>query len=447
MLLAMQNILKKYQPIFDSIDTIKEIGTVTAVLGNLIESIGPRAAIGNQCQVVTADKTIDVEVVGLREDKLLLMGYDTPYGIDLGARVMHARQHLTISGGERLLGRVIDARGVPIDGRGPIYTYTSETIEVFNGAPDFTSRVTVDTQLHTGIKAFDMFTPLAEGQKIGIFSGSGVGKTVLLEMIAKYIDADVTVLALIGERNREVRDFLNQVFDPHALTNCVVVASTSDTAPLSRVKGAFTALAIADHFRHQGKRVVLLFDSISRFARAQREIGLAVGEPPTTRGYPPSVYTLLPQIVERCGAFTRGSLTGVFSVLVDGDDIDEPISDAMRGLLDGHVLLSRRKAQRGHYPAIDVCGSLSRLERTVLDDELYRAISIIRSGLALYEESEELIHIGAYEKGTDSQLDTVIDHLPDINALLRQPTDETEPFAITAQKVKQIAGHLSGDNK
>lgn len=438
----MQDLLEKYQSMFQSIETVTETGTVTAVLGNLIESIGPRAAIGNQCRIVTNDRIIDAEVVGLREDKLLLMGYDELYGIELGARVARTHKHLTINGGESLLGRVIDARGTPIDGNGEVYA--AETIEVFNGVADLNSRVAMNTQLHTGIKAMDAFVPLAEGQKIGVFSGSGTGKTMLLEMIAKNIDADVTVLALIGERNREVHNFVHNVFDSQTLSNCVVIASTSDTAPLARVKGAFTALSVADYFRRKGKRVALLFDSISRFARAQREIGLAVGEPPTTRGYPPSVYTLLPQIVERCGAYTHGSLTGVFSVLVDGDDIDEPISDAMLGLLDGHVLLSRQKAQRGHYPAIDVCRSLSRLERALLDSAHFQEVSTIRSGIALYEESAELIQVGAYQTGTNSELDRVIECLPEINRFLQQAPDESAPFEDTRTRLHEIAELLSG---
>lgn len=439
----MQDLLTKYQSLFQSVETIKEVGSVTAVLGNLIESIGPRVPIGCQCRIVTNERVIDAEVVGLREDKLLLMGYDEPHGIELGSRVLSTHPHLTINGGTGLLGRVIDSRGVAIDGRGGIYA--TEKIEVFNGVPSLTSRTALSTQIQTGIKALDAFIPLARGQKIGIFSASGTGKTMLLQMIARNIDADVIVLALIGERNREVYDFLHHIFDPEMLSNCVVVVSTSDTAPLARVKGAFTALSVADHFCRQGKHVALLFDSISRFARAQREIGLAIGEPPTTRGYPPSVYTLLPQIVERCGAYSYGSITGVFSVLVDGDDLDEPISDAMRGLLDGHVILSRQKAQRSHYPAIDVCASLSRLERTLLDDELSQQVARIRRALALYEESAELIQIGAYQQGSNSELDRAIELLPQIDAFLQQSVDHCEPLEATRARIQQLAAELVGE--
>lgn len=439
----MQDLLTKYQSLFQSVDTIKEVGTVTAVLGNLIESIGPRAAIGCQCRIITGKRVIDAEVVGLREDRLLLMGYDEPHGIELGARVLTTHPHLTVNGGAGLLGRVIDARGIAIDGRGEICT--TEKIEVFNGVPNLTSRIALSNQIQTGIKVLDGFIPLARGQKIGIFSGSGTGKTVLLQMIARNIDADVIVLALIGERNREVHDFIHYVFDPKALSNCVVVVSTSDTAPLARVKGAFTALSVADHFCRQGKRVALLFDSISRFARAQREIGLAIGEPPTTRGYPPSVYTLLPQIVERCGAYSYGSLTGIFSVLVDGDDLDEPISDAMRGLLDGHVVLSRQKAQRSHYPAVDVCASLSRLERMLFDDQLSQQVARIRRALALYEESAELIQVGAYQRGSNGELDRAIELLPQIEEFLRQPIDHCEPLEATRARIAQLADALAGE--
>ena len=438
----MQEVLQNYKAIIDTANPIKEVGIVTSVLGNLIESNGPRMAVGNQCKIVTGSKSIDAEVMGIREEKLLLMAYEDVHGIDLESRVICTHSHLSISGGDRLLGRVIDARGVPMDNQGEIYS--SESISVTNNVPDLRYRDKVNTQLLTGIKVIDAFMPLAEGQKVGIFSGSGVGKTMLLEMIARNINADVTVLALIGERNREVYDFMHHVFDAHRMANCVVVISTSDTAPLARVKGAFTALSIADYFCHQGKRVALLFDSISRFARAQREIGLAIGEPPTTRGYPPSVYTRLPQLIERCGLYTYGSLTGIFSVLVDGDDIDEPISDAMRGLLDGHIVLSRSKAQRNHYPAIDIRHSLSRLAKTLVNGELHKSVTKIRNGLALYEESEELIQIGAYQHGTNKELDMIIKYLPQINDALQQTMHENTTFAETKNAMQDIAYKLSG---
>ena len=319
----------------------------------------------------TRNRSVWAEVVGASGSNLRLMPYGEVDGIEVGSSVVGSGEYLNVPVSDKLLGRVLDARGRPIDGKGDIGS--ADFYSIYNTPPDVLDRAPIRSQLVTGIRALDALLPVGQGQRLGVFSGSGIGKSTLIGMIARNTEADVNVIALIGERSREVREFIEHDLGEEGLKRSVVVVSTSDTPPLARLRGAYVATAIAEYFRDQGQNAMLLFDSVTRFARAQREIGLAAGEPPATRGYPPSVFSTLPKLLERCGTAERGSITGFYAILVEGDDMDEPISDTVRGILDGHLVLSRRLAQRSHYPAIDVLDSISRLATKVSTPEMRRA--------------------------------------------------------------------------
>ncbi|RMH49065.1 MAG: FliI/YscN family ATPase [Bacteroidetes bacterium] len=401
-------------------------GKVQSVVGLLVEASDVHAALGELCYIYEADapgaRRIKAEVVGVRGRTTVLMPLEELVGLRAGCLVQRSRLPLTIPVGPALLGRVIDANGRPIDGGGPIRGEVDQPVH--SEPPPPLSRRMIESPLPTGIRSIDAFLTLGRGQRIGIFAGSGVGKSTLLGMIARRAEADVNVIALIGERGREVQEFIHDNLGPDGLARSVVVAVTGDQAAMSRVKGASVAMAIAEYFRDEGKDVLLMMDSVTRVAMAQREIGLAVGEPPTTRGYTPSVFALLPRLLERAGPGARGSITGIFTVLVDGDDMNDPIGDAVRGILDGHIVLSRKLAHAAHFPAIDVLQSVSRVMPRITPPEARAAADEARTLLAAYRDAEDLVRIGAYERGSNPTTDRALDLLPALNGFLRQSAEE-----------------------
>src|SRR5271168_4694121 len=395
-------------------------GRVVQLIGLVIESEGPAAAMGEVCRIQSArhDGVTLAEVVGFRNHHLLLMPLGELHGIHPGSEVIATGHPLRIGVGDALMGRVIDGLGEPMDGRGPILTPHAVGLNLHPPHP--LKRQRIREVFQTGIKSIDTFTPCGRGQRLGIFAGSGVGKSTLLGMMSSKAEADVNVIALIGERGREVREFLEKDLDENGRKKSVVIVATSNEPALNRVKGAFLAMAIAEHFRDAGKNVLLMMDSVTRFAMAQREIGLAVGEPPTTRGYTPSVFSLLPQLLERAGAGEQGSITGLFAVLVEADDMNDPIADAVRSILDGHIVLTRELATQNHYPAIDVLESVSRLTRDLLTPDQQQLVSRARQAMAIYRKNQDLINIGAYPAGSSPAIDQAIAlHMP-LNKFLRQ---------------------------
>lgn len=433
----------KYTAVVERTETIRYIGRVERVQGLLVESAGPQAVVGEVCQIelTPGGPLVWGEVVGLKGRTVQLMPFTEIDGIQVGARVVASGSRLQVPVGEDLLGRVLGPLGKAVDGRGNINTRT--LYPALTTPPDPLERPTIREQLVTGVRAIDGLVPVGKGQRLGIFSGSGVGKSTLVGMIARNTRADVNVIALIGERGREVREFLENDLGPEGLARSVVVVSTSNTPPLARLRGAFVATAIAEYFRDQGKDVMLLFDSVTRFARAQREIGLATGEAPATRGFPPSVFSLLPRLLERTGTSARGSITGFYSILVEGDDMDEPVSDTVRGILDGHLVLSRRLAQRYHYPAIDVLDSVSRLATKVTSEDLQASAGYARRMLATHREAEDLINVGAYAQGSNAEIDESIEKIPAINEFLRQQITERAMIEDTRERLLSIAGRAS----
>lgn len=437
--------LEKYQALVDHTETIKQIGRVQLVEGLRIESLGPQARVGELCQIVieSSGKIVLAEVVGLRDSVVQLAPYTETEGIEVGNPVIGLGRSLEIPVSDRLLGRVLDGTGTPIDGLGEIGS--GVYYPIFNTPPNSLSRAPITEQIETGIRAIDGLVATGKGQRLGIFSGSGVGKSTLIGMIARNTAADVNVIAMIGERGREVREFLENDLGPEGLARSVVVVSTSDTPALSRLRAAYVATAVAEYFRDQGQDVMLMFDSVTRFARAQREIGLSRGEGPATRGFPPSVDAILPQLLERSGTSDSGSITGFFTILVEGDDMDEPVSDTVRGILDGHLVLSRQLARRNHYPAIDVLGSVSRLENKVCDPQHRKATGDVRRLMATYQDAEDLINAGIYQRGNNADIDEAISARPHINRLLQQQVDERTPLEETRQQLLSIVGLEDGD--
>ncbi|HTR40580.1 MAG TPA: FliI/YscN family ATPase [Pseudomonadales bacterium] len=399
-------------------------GRVVQLIGLVVESEGPLAAMGEVCYIQSARHggTTLAEVVGFRNHHLLLMPLGEIHGIHPGSEVIATGAPLRVAVGSGLKGRVIDGLGNPLDGHGPIAAEHKVGLKLSPPHPLKRQRIT--NVFQTGIKAIDTFIPCGRGQRLGIFSGSGVGKSTLLGMMASQAEADVNVIALIGERGREVREFLERDLDEEGRKKSVVVVATSNEPALNRVKGAFLAMAIAEHFRDTGKNVLLMMDSVTRFAMAQREIGLAVGEPPTTRGYTPSVFSLLPQLLERAGTSEQGSITGLFTVLVEADDMNDPIADATRSILDGHIVLTRELATQNHYPAIDVLESVSRLNRDLLKPEQLNLAVAARENLAIYRKNQDLINIGAYPIGSNPGIDQSIRLHEPLNRFLRQGVNE-----------------------
>jgi len=436
--------LEKYQAVVENLDPILCSGTVEQVRGYLVEARGPLAVIGELCRIQVGSKAKyrPAEVVGLRGNHVQLMCYEDLEGIEVGTRVIAEGEPLRVPVSEKLLGRVLNSLGKPIDGKGEILA--EGFYPIHRSPPPVLSRQPISEQIETGVRAIDGFVAVGKGQRLGIFSGSGVGKSTLLGMIARNTRADVNVIALIGERGREVREFIEHDLGNEGLDRSVIVVSTSDTPPLARLRGAYTATAIAEYFRDQGKDVMLLFDSITRYARAQREIGLALGEPPATRGFTPSVFANIPKLLERCGTSEQGTITGFYTILVEGDDMDEPIADTVRGTLDGHLYLSRKLAQKSQYPAVDVLGSVSRLALKVVPPEVARASALLRRLLAVYSEAEDLINVGAYVRGTNPEIDNAITLMPVIREFLMQRIDEKAPLEETRRRLLEIASSLEG---
>lgn len=420
------------------IDPLVFRGRVTKVIGLVIESEGPKARIGEICHLVDKyGKYISQsEIVGFRNNQILSMVLGDLNEIEPGTEIIATGLDLQIKVGDSLLGRVLDGLGNPIDGKGPIRA--EEKRSIYASPPNPLQRQRITTPVATGIKAIDGLLTIGKGQRLGIFSGSGIGKSTLLGMIARKTSADINVIALIGERGREVREFLEKDLGQEGLSRSVVVVATSDAPSLVRVKSALVATTIAEFFRDQGLDVMLMMDSSTRLAMAQREIGLTIGEPPTTKGYTPSVFALMQKVMERAGTSHRGSITGLYTVLVEGDDLNEPVADTARGILDGHIVLSRKLASMGHYPAIDVIGSISRVMNDIITKEHRKAANTAIELIATYRNSEDLINVGAYQRGTNPKIDRAIAFHDVINSFLQQEIDETHSFEETITRLIQI---------
>ena len=408
----------------DDLQLVRHYGKVVQVVGLLIESTGPPVAVGDICKVCPGEDRASylTEVVGFREERVLSMPLGEMQGISPGSDIIACGEPFSIIVSAEMLGRIFDGLGAPYDGKKPIVH--GERKSVYQFPPHPLERRRINEPLSTGIRAIDGLLTLGKGQRVGIFSGSGVGKSTLLGMIARNTNADVNVISLVGERGREVRDFIEKELGEEGLQRSVLVVATSDQPALVRVKAALVATTIAEFFRDQGLDVMLMMDSLTRVATALREIGLAIGEPPTTRGYTPSVFAFFPRLLERAGTAARGSITGLYTVLVEGDDMNEPIADTTRGILDGHIVLSRRLAAAGHYPAIDVLESVSRVMSDVTTPDHQQASNQLLDTLATYKEAEDLINIGAYVKGSNPKIDQSIKKIEAINAFLRQGIDE-----------------------
>lgn len=462
----MSSILHKYTEAVKNTDPIKYTGTVTRVSGMLVESSGPQVGIGGICRILfssprtepgkevesgvfpgdfeftrepfTENNCVLAEVIGLNGGTVQMMPFRRTEGIEVGCRVISIGEELTVPVGNMLLGRVLDGLGRPVDGKGDVFS--TERYPALASPPNPLTRSPIEHRMVTGIRAVDSLLAVGKGQRLGIFSGSGVGKSTLLGMIARNTSADVNVIALIGERGREVLDFIRRDLGEKGLARSVIISATSDQSPLMRLRGAYVATAVAEYFRDQGKDVMLMFDSVTRFAKAQREISLARDEVPAQRGYPPSVFETLPGLLERAGTSERGSITAFYTVLVDGDDMDEPISDTVRGILDGHIILSRRLAQRYHYPAIDILGSISRLSKRVTGEKTQQAVARIRRLIAVYTEQEDMINVGAYQKGSNPEIDTAIDSHQAIEDFLTQEVSSEITIEETLKKLSEVSG-------
>lgn len=418
------------------VSTVEHSGRVVKLVGLTVESNGPVCRIGDVCRIYPdrGEASIAAEVVGFRDQRVLLMPFGKVEGIGLGSRVICTGRPFEVPVGTELIGRVLDALGQVIDDGPPCRPAAWYPAE--NDPPNPLSRSRIREILPLGIRAIDGLLTVGRGQRMGIFAGSGVGKSTLLGMIARNTTADVNVIALVGERGREVRDFIEKDLGPEGLRRSVLVVATSDQPALLRLKCAMTATALSEYFRDQGYNVLMLMDSLTRFAMAQREIGMAVGEPPISRGFPPSVYAILPKLLERSGNSDRGSITGLYTVLVEGDDMNEPIADTVRGILDGHVVLSRKLASANHYPPIDILSSVSRVMRDIVPPRQYDDAGKIKNLMAVYRDAKDLISIGAYQKGTSPEIDRAVAGIGPINQFLKQGVDEGPTY-------EQIVDQLS----
>ncbi len=433
--------LHGYRERVDAKDPIATYGRVVDVVGLTIEATGPAMKVGDLCYIQPAhgEKRIPVEVVGFRGERILLMALGSMYGLGPGDLLVPTFKPEAVRVGSELLGRVVDGMGQPLDG-GPVPKCETQ-VPLVAAAPRPMERRRITEPIATGIRAIDACITCGKGQRVGIMSGSGVGKSKLMGMIARTTNADVSVIGLIGERGREVRDFIEVDLGTDGLARSVVVVATSDEPCLRRIKGAYLATAIAEWFRGQGADVMLLMDSLTRFAMAQREVGLSIGEPPTTKGYPPSMYMLLPRLLERAGTSATGSITGMYTVLVEADDLNDPVGDASRSILDGHIALTRDLASRGHYPPIDVLQSVSRAMTDVTDERHQRLAQRMRFMLATYRDAEDLINIGAYVQGSNPDIDMAVRLMPGLRAFLQQGLFETTPYEqITALMAKALGG-------
>lgn len=431
--------------VIEETDTYKRYGKVVRIVGLMIESVGPAANIGEVCLIhheTNIEKPILCEVVGFHNEKVILMPYTEVNEIGPGCLVEATGKPLMIKVGRSLIGSTIDALGMPLDKsslpKGLKHYATEQAL------PNPLRRPPIREPIQVGVRAIDSLLTVGKGQRIGIFAGSGVGKSTLLGMIARNSGADINVIALIGERGREVREFIEKDLGEEGLKKSIIVVATSDQPALMRIKGAYTATAISEYFRNLGYNVNLMMDSITRVAMAQREVGLAVGEPPTTKGYTPSVFATLPKLLERTGTNEKGTITAFYTVLVDGDDMNEPIADAVRGILDGHFVLDRKLAEMGQYPAINILKSVSRVMNQIVDEEHLDVAQKIRTLLATYEENAELIQIGAYKHGTNAEIDEAISFHPKILSFLKQGILETEQFTESIEKMKQLLNSGGG---
>ena len=423
------------------VDPVGFEGQVTQVLGTLVEAVGTPAPLGSTCEIVQGNRSVLAEVVGFRESRALLMPFTGLVGIGHGSRVRPVRSEQSAKVGPELLGRVLGPLGEPIDGKGPLHP--AGRAPLHRDAPDPMTRSRIGEALPTGVRVIDTMLTLGKGQRIGIMAGTGVGKSTLLGMIARNVKTDINVIALIGERGREVREFIEEILGEEGMARSVVVAVTGDASPILRVKGALLATTIAEYFRDRGQDVMLMMDSVTRLAMAQREIGLAAGEPPTSRGYTPSVFAMLPRVLERCGNSDRGSLTGIYTVLVEGDDMNDPIADTTRGILDGHIVLTRELASRNHFPAIDVLKSTSRVMKDVVDQRQVDDAGSLREVLAVYADAEELVNIGAYRSGSNPKIDKALELIGPLRAFLRQQVHQPAPIEESLMGLAELAFEAS----
>lgn len=432
------NIVSKYKRIIQRVDPVVVNGRVTDVIGLVIVSVGPNVSLGEVCVILDkdGDEVCKSEVVGFKDGKVLSIALGEIQNISPSCEIKATGKSFTINVGKELLGRVIDGLGNPLDGKGEIFC--NQNLTIYREPPNPMQRKRITQHLQTGVRAIDGLLTVGKGQRIGIFAGSGVGKSVTMGMIARNTSADVNVIVLIGERGREVREFIEKDLGEEGLAKSVVIVATSDKSALVRIKGAFIGTTIAEYFRDQGMDVVLMMDSVTRFAMAQREIGLTVGEPPTTKGYTPSVFAILPKLLERAGNTENGSITGLYTVLVDGDDMTEPIADAVRSILDGHVVLSRKLANKGQFPAIDPLQSVSRVMPDIVTNDHRKRTIVFNEVLATYKEAEDLINIGAYVKGSNPQIDHALSNINNLRNFLKQDMTEKAMFGETISRLNQI---------
>jgi len=430
--------LTKYSDCLAKFDTLERAGRVTRIVGLAVEASGPSSKIGDICELFTLDgeRSMRAEIVGFRDGQTLLMPFGSLEGIGLGSYVVYTGKALRVPVGDALVGRILDALGNPFD------DLPQPKIDAWypadNDPPNPLTRERIKEVMPLGVKAIDSMLTVGRGQRLGIFAGSGVGKSTLLGMMARYAVADINVIVLVGERGREVRDFIEKDLGEEGLRKSVLIIATSDQPALLRLKCAMTGTAVAEYFRDQGKKVLLLMDSLTRFAMAQREIGMAAGEPPVSRGFPPSVFAILPRLLERSGMSDKGSITGLYTVLVEGDDMNEPISDTVRGILDGHIVLSRAIANSNHYPPIDILGSVSRVMPDIVSKEHLQEFGTIKNMIAVYREAEDLINIGAYREGANTEIDRSVKlHYP-IQNFLKQDMLENFTFDETLDLMKGI---------
>ncbi len=430
--------ISKYKKIINDADLLKVNGKVSDVVGLVIISVGPNVSLGEICSVkdIDGNEVCKSEVVGFKTGRVLSIALGEVHNISPACEIVASGKSFSIPVGKELLGRVIDGLGNPIDGKGELNC--SQTMKVHREPPNPLTRSRINSPLQTGIRAIDGLLTVGRGQRLGIFAGSGVGKSVTLGMIARNTNADVNVITLIGERGREVREFIEKDLGEEGLKRSVVVVATSDKSALIRIKGAYIGTTIAEYFRDQGMDVVLMMDSVTRFAMAQREIGLTIGEPPTTKGYTPSVFAILPKLLERAGTTDIGSITGFYTVLVDGDDMNEPIADAVRSILDGHIVLSRKLANKGQYPAIDPLQSISRVMPDIVSFEHRQKAMVFNEILSTYKEAEDLINIGAYVKGSNPQIDHAFSKIGQLRSFLKQDMFDKTVYEDTISHLNKI---------
>jgi len=433
-----EEILEKYLEVIDGTETIKVNGKVTDVIGFIIVSIGPNVSLGEVCTVIdkSGNEVCKAEVVGFKEGKVLSIALGEIHNISPSCEIIASGKSFSIGVGEKLLGRVLDGFGNPIDGKGEI-EYSSMR-KVFREPPNPLTRDRITKPLQTGVRAIDGLLTVGKGQRVGIFAGSGVGKSVMLGMIAKNTSADVSIIVLVGERGREVREFIEKDLGEEGLKRSVIVVATSDKPSLARIKAAYIGTTIAEYFRDLGKDVVLMMDSVTRFAHAQREVGITIGEPPTTKGYTPSVFAVLPKLLERAGTSKSGTITGFYTVLVDGDDMTDPIADSVRSILDGHFVLSRKIANKGQFPAIDPLQSVSRVMPDIVSTDHRKRAMEFNEILSSYNEAEDLINIGAYVKGSNPQIDHALSKIQDLRKFLKQDMKEKALYEDTIAKLESL---------